>query len=93
MRILQEGAANIVKHAQARRMAFSAGVTSIGGADTLCIEISDDGIGLPPEADRRTGSRGLKNMRLRAQQIGARLRVEAAPEGGTVVRLELPVGQ
>jgi signal transduction histidine kinase len=91
MRILQEGAANIVKHAQARRMAFSAGMHRIDGADTLCIEISDDGIGLPAEADRRTGSRGLKNMRLRAQQIGARLRVEAAAAGGTVVRLEVPV--
>ena len=90
MRILQEGAANIVKHAKARNMAFSAQVRDAGERGTLCIEIADDGIGLPAEPSR-PGGRGLKNMRLRAQQIGARLHVEPGQGGGTLVRLEVPL--
>ena len=92
MRILQEAAANVVKHAQARRLSMAAAVHGAGPGAVLRIEILDDGRGLP-DGPARAGARGLKNMRLRAQQIGARLDVgrRAAPHQGTQVVLELPL--
>ncbi len=86
MRILQEAAANIVKHAQAQHMRLDAAVRD----GRLEIEVSDDGVGLP-ETPARAGARGLKNMRYRAEQIGASLQVgrRAPPERGSVVRLVL----
>jgi signal transduction histidine kinase len=88
MRILQEAAANIVKHAQAQHMQLNAAVR----AGRLEIEVSDDGVGLP-DAPARAGARGLKNMRYRAEQIGATLAVErrAPPERGSRVSLVVPV--
>jgi signal transduction histidine kinase len=90
MRILQEAAANIVKHSQARRMTMDARVERQPAV--LRIEITDDGVGVPEDATR-PGSRGLKNMRYRAAQIGAVLEVvrRGAPDQGTHVLLSLPL--
>ncbi|RYF40569.1 MAG: hypothetical protein EOO25_12270 [Comamonadaceae bacterium] len=92
MRILQEAATNVVKHAQARHMSLAARVREQDGRAALCIEIADDGVGLPPEP-ARAGARGLKNMHYRAGEIGARLQVQArqAPATGCVVALTLPL--
>ncbi len=92
MRILQEAAANAVKHSGARYMKLNARVLPEEGAPLLCIEITDDGVGVPDEA-ARPGARGLKNMRYRAEQIGAELAItrRAAPDSGTHVLLRLPV--
>ncbi|QJW83274.1 hypothetical protein HK414_00485 [Ramlibacter terrae] len=87
MRILQEAAANIVKHAQARRMVLDAQVREA----TLVIAIRDDGRGLQLQGER-AGSRGLANMRYRAAQIGADLAVGPCSDGpGTEVVLWLPL--
>lgn len=88
MRILQEAAANVVKHAQASRLALDAA----RHGDTLRIVVADDGAGLP-EGPARAGARGLKNMHHRAGLIGASLTVSrrAPPQAGTQVTLELPL--
>jgi len=93
MRILQEAAANIVKHSQARHMRLDARVAPDEAGPRLCIEITDDGVGVPQDATR-PGSRGLKNMRYRAGQIGAELAIlsREAPHQGTRVLLRLPLG-
>jgi signal transduction histidine kinase len=92
MRILQEAAANIVKHAQASHLAMRATVEATGTVPCLHIELTDDGRGLGP-APLRTGARGLKNMNYRAQQIGAQLTIESlsAPAQGCRVLLRLPL--
>ncbi|MDO9359643.1 MAG: hypothetical protein Q7T70_11690 [Polaromonas sp.] len=92
MRILQEAAANVVKHSQARRMSLAAQLRQEPAGRRLCIEITDDGVG-PGTAPARTGARGLKNMRYRAGEIGAELSVEAlaAPQSGCRVLLRVPV--
>ena len=93
MRVLQEAATNVVKHARARNMFVQARVVHAGpGASTLVIELRDDGNGLsaqPPSP----GQRGLKNMHHRAALIGARLDISsvAGPSGGCHVRLALPL--
>jgi signal transduction histidine kinase len=93
MRILQEAAANIVKHAQANHLAMRATVETTGTVPCLHIELTDNGRGLGP-APLRTGARGLKNMTYRAQQIGAQLTIESlsAPALGcrVLLRLALP---
>jgi signal transduction histidine kinase len=72
MRVLQEAATNVVKHAQATRMAVKVSVVQPPAAPQreLHMALADDGIGMP-EAQAREGSRGLKNMRFRAQAMGA----------------------
>ena len=85
-RIVSELVQNIHKHAQAGRAA----VQLLYHTDKLTITVEDDGLGnrsveKPTEA---TGI-GLKNSRLRAEYIGARLWREVS-EAGTLVVLEIP---
>ena len=92
MRILQEAAANVVKHSNAQRMSLSANVVTTNGKKILSIDITDDGVGLSPDA-ARVGARGLKNMHHRASEMGARLTVSSteASSSGCRVLLELPI--
>lgn len=90
LRILQEALCNCMKHARARTVTVKANrAVDPEGAPCVCVEVSDDGVGLPAEI--REG-RGLGNMRRRAQGIGARLEIAAA-QPGTAVRLWLPLAQ
>lgn len=100
MRVLQEAGANVVKHAQANEAAVSAHIhTAADGGRAFLLEITDNGVGLgdePASAARRPGApagRGIRNMRQRAQQIGATFEMAARTDGlqGTTVRLSLPL--
>lgn len=77
-RIAQEGLANALKHAAAR----SINVTLDVRPDTVRLEISDDGIGLPPDAAGSAGL-GLKVMHYRAELMGAHLSIGPGENGGT----------
>ena len=98
MRILQEAAANILKHSGASNMTLTACVTVPVRQmvqPLLCIDIVDDGTRCPmPDGGVvRPVARGLKNMAFRAEQIGAVLAVErcVAPAMGWEVSLRLPL--
>ena len=82
-RIAQEALNNVLKHAQARRVAVS--LRQAEGAVTL--EITDDGTGFDPTGARRSGGLGLRGMEERAAEIGARLEIESAAGSGTTVRV------
>ena len=82
-RIVQEALTNVVRHSHAGTC-----VVRLKVADTLQVEISDDGSGLP-EA-RRSGV-GLNSMRERAAELGGTCVVEQRAGGGTQVRVELPL--
>lgn len=87
-RILQEAVANVERHAQARQVVVSWEVTH-GGAR---LAVSDDGRGFDPS--RVAGEHyGLVGMQERADAIGARLRVESRPGGGTRVVVDLELGR
>jgi len=91
LRILQEAATNIVKHAQARHMTLQAGTAARAGGRELRIAIRDDGRGMGQASDE-AGQRGLRNMRHRAEQLGARLDIGPNGDGpGTEVLLRLPL--
>jgi signal transduction histidine kinase len=83
LRILQEAITNVMKHAGAGEVRVS---TRRDGAGGVTITIADDGCGLDPGA---AGGRGIANMRARAKELGATLRVHATAQG-TRVELTLP---
>jgi len=83
-RIAQEAVANAARHAGARRC----GVTLETGGGLLVLEVRDDGRGMPQGAG---GGVGLHSMRERAAELGGRFAIESSPQGGTLVRAELPL--
>ena len=52
------------------------------------LEVTDNGIGFDPMIAGSQGGMGLRGMRERAEQIGAKLVVESAPKAGTKVKVE-----
>lgn len=81
-RIAAEALANVVRHAQARR------VTVVLEPGRLLV--ADDGRGFDPAAPLDDGRFGLYGMRERARIIGAALEIESAPGKGCTVRLAVP---
>jgi signal transduction histidine kinase len=82
-RAAQEGLTNVRKHAGAT----SARLLLRFGADTVCLEVSDDGCGLPGTASQGFGLLGLRE---RATRLGGRLDVVTPPGGGTTLLVEVP---
>jgi signal transduction histidine kinase len=87
-RIAQEAVHNALRHADASRV----DVDLVFHNGFVTLEVTDDGRGFDPlaagEATRRLG---LSSMRERARTAGGRLTVSSQPDGGTTVRLEVPV--
>jgi signal transduction histidine kinase len=53
------------------------------------LEIEDDGVGFDPETARLAGGQGFRNMRERAENIGARYSFVSAPGQGTKIIIEV----
>jgi len=88
LRIVQEGLTNIVRHARAKRAA----VRLRQEDGMLCVEIEDDGCGTGAANPATRGSGfGLLGMRERAEALGGHARIEDRREGGTRVRVCLPL--
>lgn len=81
-RIAQEALNNVVLHSHARNCMVRFSV-----ADTLELEICDDGVGLPP--DVRAGV-GLISIRERASEVGGNCSIESCDGKGTRVIARLP---
>jgi signal transduction histidine kinase len=94
-RVAQEALANIGKHAQARQARISLSLDP----KQVTLRITDDGRGFPPatspdreDAQREQGHFGLLGMQERVALLNGVLRVESAPQRGTTVWVELPLG-
>ena len=85
-RIAQESLTNVVRHSRSERAWVRIG----RHADVLKLEVEDRGKGLPGAPERLNGL-GLVAMRERAELVKGRLTLARAPEGGTLVRLEVPL--
>lgn len=81
----REALFNAARHAGASRVHLLLDYDSV----TFRLEVRDDGCGLP-ESPHRTGHFGLVGMRERAAAIGATCTFSRPPEGGTIVRLQMP---
>jgi two-component system sensor histidine kinase UhpB len=84
-RVAQEALTNVLRHADASTVAVRLTRNPDG---SVLLAVTDDGKGLPPDAEQR--STGLRGMRERALLVGARLEVRPAAPRGTQVRLWLP---
>jgi signal transduction histidine kinase len=86
-RIVQESLNNIAKYAQARSVI----VHLAREDDALALEVTDDGVGIAPDALTRSKSHGLLGMRERALLLGGHLEVDRGVNGvGTCVRARIP---
>jgi len=82
-RIVQEGLANVRRHARARR----AEVRIEQRDGRRYVTIADDGEGF--DRDRAEGGQGLLNIRARLGAIGAALSLRTAPGAGTALEVTL----
>ncbi|HEY5914816.1 MAG TPA: PAS domain S-box protein [Verrucomicrobiae bacterium] len=85
-RITQEAVNNAVKHSRCRKIVV---LLSLSGRE-IDLLIQDDGQGLKPAPEARTGM-GLHIMDYRARSLGGRLRVNSDADG-TTVSCRVPAG-
>ena len=90
LRVLQEALQNVRKHGAASAVTVA---SAIDGDDWV-LTVRDDGRGFDVGSVAARGRRnfGLQFMRERAELIGAQFEVHSRPDGGTLVRLAIPVG-
>jgi two-component system, NarL family, sensor histidine kinase DegS len=90
LRVLQEALQNVRKHGAASAVTVASAIDD--GAWVLTVR--DDGRGFDVGAVAARGRRnfGLQFMRERAELISASFEVHSRPDGGTLVRLAIPVG-
>ncbi len=86
-RIVQESLTNVLKHAGPRAHTH---VTLDWRADTLVVEIVDDGRGAAALVEARPGGQGLTGIEERARLHGGRSITGPRDGGGYRVRAELP---
>lgn len=91
-RTLQESLTNVARHARARLVR----IDLVVDVAQVSLEISDDGVGLAPQALEKSGSFGLHGLRERALQAGGWIEISnrtGAPDAGTgtCVLLMLPL--
>ena len=75
---------NVARHARARRVVLA--LRREDGA--VVLDIQDDGVGFDPEGP--VAGLGLRNMRERAFNSGARLEIQSSSGSGTRLALRLP---
>lgn len=83
---VKEALNNVVRHADATEVEFRM-VVADGGLE---IDIADNGRGIDDET--QGSGHGLKNLPARLQKLGGDCVVEPRADGGTIVRIRLPLG-
>jgi signal transduction histidine kinase len=93
-RIVQEALTNAYKHAGATRLLVHLRYLP----ESICVEVSDDGKGLPTNVDtteqnseRFYSGHGMRGMRERAEELGGTLQMTQAPAGGLQIEVQLPL--
>ena len=81
-RVIQEGITNVLRHAGAQATNVDAGIKD----GQLIVEISDDGVGFPPDC---VFGRGLTGMQERVRALSGTLEL-LRERGRTCVRCRLP---
>jgi len=91
-RIIQEALTNVIKHAASPR----AGVTICYGADSVTVEITNEGPAKPGAAvasDQVETGHGIIGMRERVAVFGGEFAAGPQPGGGFRVRARLPIAE
>ncbi len=90
LRIVQEALQNVRKHGGASSVIVASAIDG----EAWVLTVRDDGRGFDVGAVAARGRRnfGLQFMQERAELIGAQFEVQSRPDGGTLVRLAIPIG-
>lgn len=88
-RLVQEGLANVAKHAKATRMQLRLERTG----DGVRLLMQDDGVGFDVEQPRKAGSFGLTGLRERVHLLKGTVEVASRPGAGTRIEIVLPLPQ
>jgi signal transduction histidine kinase len=85
--IAQEALNNVRKHAEAQHLTVHLRFT----AESVCLEVVDDGVGFDPQSVRAEGqgSGGLRSIAERTARLGGQLTHQSAPGSGTRVAIEV----
>ena len=87
--VVREGLANAARHARASSVTVRVLVLGTAPEGSVRVEVEDDGVGLP--ADRRRSS-GTRNLAERAHERGGTVEIGAPPTGpGTLLTWEAPL--
>jgi signal transduction histidine kinase len=86
-RVLQESLNNLARHSRS----ISAWVRVRFSTELLELEVEDRGIGLSPESDAASRGMGMIAMRERAQLLSGKIEFLRPENGGTLVRLHVPL--
>lgn len=84
-RVAQEALTNVLRHAEATRCR----IDLAANGDVVELTVTDDGRGIPRQIDAETI--GIEGMRERASLVGGVLSVAPRSDGGTEVRMRIPV--
>ncbi len=86
-RILQEALTNVARHAQATQVSITLRIDT----KELRLEIIDNGKGIKSANLDDPKSLGLLGMNERAMLLGGEVDIRPGAQGGTVVRLQIPI--
>jgi PAS domain S-box-containing protein len=87
-RITKEALTNVARHARATTVEIE-----LWQDDWNCsLEIRDNGVGMCRDIEHRPDSFGLMGMRERSHQLGGKAWFIDQSGGGTVVRIQIPIG-
>jgi two-component system sensor histidine kinase UhpB len=84
-RVAQEALTNVARHSRASIADVRLERTA---PDRVSLTVVDDGEGLPPQAQAGSGMQGMAE---RASTVEGVLDVRSRPEGGTLLRLDVPI--
>ncbi len=88
--VVREGLANAARHAHASGVTVRVAVRGAGPTGSVLVEVEDNGSGLPPVRDRRSGT---GNLAARARQHGGSFSLGVSPSGeGTLLSWSAPLG-
>jgi PAS domain S-box-containing protein len=85
-RIFQETLTNVARHANAAKVK----VTLENKAETIVLQVNDDGSGITEKQISSPASIGLMGMRERAHYLGGEIRIKGAKNEGTTVTVTFP---
>ncbi len=86
--ILQEGLANVRKHANAALVSVSLENRLSDGNESVLLQIMDNGVGFTARDSKRRF--GLQTMKERARSVQGTLMVHSVPGQGTTIKCSLP---